>query len=63
MTHCPMKWIATWRARSKRMNAITPLAIRGKHDKAGQNRWDAARPVSANSVSPAVGMIIKTDRR
>jgi hypothetical protein len=33
-----VKWIATWRARSKRMNAIIPLAIRGKRNKAGQNR-------------------------
>jgi hypothetical protein len=32
-----VKWIATWRARSKRMNAITPLAIRGKYNTVGQN--------------------------
>jgi hypothetical protein len=58
-----MIWIAGWRARSKRMNSITPLAIRGKRNTVGQNRWDADRVVAAKSASLGVVIMIKTDRR
>ena len=63
MPLCPMKWIASWRARSKRMNSITLLARRGKRNKVGQNRWDADRVVAAKSASLAVVIMRKTDRR
>lgn len=63
MPRCPMQWLARWRARSTRMHALTPLAIRGQRHKVGQHLGDADRVVAAQSARLAVVMMIKTDRR
>ena len=36
MRPCPMRWIASWRARWKRMTSITPPATRAKPHRAGK---------------------------
>jgi hypothetical protein len=63
MLPCPMRWIANWQARLKRMNSITRLARRAKQRQAGKSTWDAGRVVVARSTSRAGAMTTKIDQR
>jgi hypothetical protein len=56
MPPSPMRCRANWRALSKRMNCITRLATKVKHDKAGRSRWGAGRVGVARSASLAVAI-------
>jgi transposase-like protein len=50
-----MKPTASWQARWKQMNSITPLARRAKPSRVAKNTWVADPGVDARSVSPARG--------
>src|SRR5712691_1791897 len=50
-----MKPTASWQARWKQMNSITPLARRAKPSRVAKNIWVADPGVDARSVSPARG--------
>ena len=56
---CPMSCRVRWRARSKPMNSITPLARRGKRNTVGRRRWDAEHVVAARSASPVGAIMTK----
>ena len=43
MPPCPTRWSGSWRAPWKRTNSITPLARRGKRNRAGKNLWATDR--------------------
>jgi transposase-like protein len=60
---CPMRCIANWTARLKRMTSITPPATRGKRKGVGRSRWDAEHVVAARNASLAGDIMIKIDRR
>jgi hypothetical protein len=59
----PLTWIASWRARAQRMNALTPRGTRGQRHAVGQSPWDTGRGVDARSASLAEATMPKIGRR
>jgi hypothetical protein len=60
MPRCPMRWIATWRGRSKPTHSIPRPARRAKPTQAGRRRWDTGRVGAARNARPVGAMMTKT---